>query len=120
MNKKIDNFDEWLKKRLSEPVDYKYYDPNGNSSRAVMTRGLRNEIVYQFSRYPKELKYQIKSFKGFDTPIGYFISLFLMIVLAPFIPIIWGIFSRKNAIKEYKSIFNKEVKKQQKEELSDD
>lgn len=119
MSKNIDNFNEWLQKQLSKPIS-SHYDANGNSIRAVTTRGLIKEICYQFNRYPKDLKYEIKSFRGFDTPIGYFINLFLMIILAPIVPIIRSIFSYKEAIKEYKRMFENDIKKQNKEELGND
>lgn len=60
MSKNIDNFNEWLQKQLSKPIS-SHYDANGNSIRAVTTRGLIKEICYQFNKYPKDLKYEIKS-----------------------------------------------------------
>ena len=104
-------FKEWLENRLKETPS-KHYDPNGNSSRAVVSRGKWKEILYQYKKYPKSVVYEIKSFRGLDTPISYFINLVIILLLSPIVPIIWSYYSYNNAIEEFKHIFETEKRKQ--------
>ena len=106
-------FKEWLENKLKESPG-SHYNPNGNSSRAVVSRGRWKEILYQYKKYPKSVVYEIKSFRGFDTPIIYFINLVIILLLSPIIPIIWSYYSYKQAIEEYKHIF--ETKKRRSNE----
>lgn len=101
----MNEYDKWLKNRLSKGLKSPHYDPDGNSSRAVITRGLKKEILYQFKKYPKSLKCEIKSFNGFDSSIGYFINIFLIIFLAPLVPMVRGIYSHRRAIRDYRKMF---------------
>lgn len=101
------NFKKWLKKELDKPSGYKYYNPNDNSIRARASRGLLREIIWQYKDYPKSLWYDIKCFRGFDTSIGYFVMLPLKLILSPILPIFWGYFSYREAIKYYKEEYKK-------------
>lgn len=100
-------FKIWLENKLKENPGQRY-DPDGNSTRARASRGLLKEIIYQYKKYPKSAIYEIKQFDGWDTPIIYFINLLIIATISPIIPILHGYFSHKEAIKEYKQIFNKE------------
>lgn len=108
-NLKEKTFKEYLKDELEKPVTYEYYDPNGNSSRAVIYRGIFKEVLYQYKSYPKALIYDIKCFEGFETPIGYFIGIPLRILLSPILPISWGIYSYKNAKNFYLREYNEQI-----------
>lgn len=108
MHSKTNEFNKWLMKKILEPT-HKDYDPKGNSSRAIITRGMKKEIFYQFKKYPNSLKNEIKNFEGLDTPIGYFVNLFLMFFLAPLVPLIKGIYSYKKAVEDYKIIFKEHI-----------
>ena len=45
------SFKEYLKEELEKPSRNKYYDPNGNSIRAKVSRGSFKEILYQYKKY---------------------------------------------------------------------
>jgi len=101
-------FKEYLKEELEKSNTYEYYDPNGNSIRAKATRGLFKEVLYQYKEYLKSFIYEVKCFKGFETPIWYFIGLPLKIILSPILPIFWGIYSYKEARDYYLERYNKQ------------
>ena len=103
-------FKDWLDNKLKETPS-KLYKPSGNSARAIVTRGRCKEIIYQYKVYPKSVIYEIKSFKGFNTPIIYFINLIIILLFSPIIPIIWGCSSYSRAIEEFKHIFEVEKDK---------
>lgn len=103
-------FKKWLENKLKESPG-RHYNPNGNSSRAVVSRGKWKEILYQYKDYPKSVIYEIKSFNGFDTPIIYFINLIIILLFSPIIPIIWGYSSYSKAIEEFKHTFENEKDK---------
>lgn len=111
-------FKDWLENKLKETPS-SHYTPNGNSARAVVSRGKLKELIYQYKSYPKYVMYEIKSFKGLDTPIIYFIQLVVLLVLAPIIPIVWYYHSYNQALGEFKDIFESEkrvmMKKKQEE-----
>ena len=107
---KNSEFKKWLENKLKE-YPGSHYNVNGNSSRAVVSRGRWKEILYQYKDYPKSAVYEIKSFRGFDTPIIYFINLVIILLLSPIIPIIWGYYSYNQAIEEYKHIFETEKRR---------
>lgn len=103
-------FRKWLENKLKESPG-RHYNPNGNSSKAVVSRGRWKEILYQYKEYPKSVVYEIKSFDGLNTPIVYFINLVIILLLSPIIPILWGYQSYKRAIEEYKYTFESERKR---------
>ena len=84
---KNSEFKKWLKNKLKE-YPGSHYNVNGNSSRAVVSRGRWEEIFYQYKDYPKSAVYEIKSFRGLDTPIIYFINLVIILLLSPIIIIL--------------------------------
>ena len=101
---KESEFKDWLETKLKETPS-NHYEPNGNSARAIVTRGRWKEIVYQYKLYPKSVIYEIKSFKGYDTPIIYFINLIVILLFSSIIPSIWGYSSYNRALEEFKLIF---------------
>ena len=95
-------FDEYLQKQLIKPMPG-YYDPKGNSARAVVVRGVIGEIAYQYKGYPSYIKWVLGEFSGVRTTFDWVISVPILILFAPVIPTVWGISSHKRAIKEYRS-----------------
>jgi len=95
-------FEDYLNSELSKPVGYDCYDPDGNSERAVVVRGLRLEILKHYKKYPERIKSELGEFDGFSTPIGWFIGIPLIIILAPILPIISGCHWHKKSIKSYR------------------
>lgn len=104
--------EEYIKKELDKPSTNPHYDPNGNSSHAVMTRGKFGEIIWQYKDYPSYLKWVLGEFKGLRTSIDWIISVPILIAFSPVIPVIWGISRYRRAFREYESdyeAFKKEV-----------
>lgn len=101
------SFEEYLEYRLNMPV-HAQYDPNGNSPRAVVYRGLSKEIAWQYRNLPNHIKGVIHSFDGLDTPLGYFVQLPVYVFLLPILPVIWGIRSHKTSLKVYKDEYYRE------------
>ena len=103
-------FKEFLKTRMATTSTNKYYDPEGSSPRAVITRGLYKEILFRYKKYPSRLKYLLSEFRGFSTEIGWFIAVPFLSLLAPVIPILWGLISYRNAVCLYKLEYKKYLK----------
>lgn len=59
---------EYIERELEKPVNYEHYNPDGNSSRAVIARGFYKEVLKRYRDYPSRLLFEIKQFNGFDTP----------------------------------------------------
>lgn len=81
-------FETYLKNELKRPVNNDSYDANGNSERAVVTRGLYREIIWQYKAYPQRVMTELKGFEGLSTELGWFVQLPLMILLSPIAPIL--------------------------------
>jgi hypothetical protein len=97
-------FKDYLKAELEKPL-HDYYDPNGNSPRAIVVRGVFQQIIEKYQDYPNLFKLCLANFNWLRTPIGAFIELPILIILAPIIPIIAGVASHRLAINEFKSEF---------------
>lgn len=97
------SFEKYLKEELNRPSTNPYYDPNGNSARAVLTRGLIGEIVCKFKDYPRRVRYELSCFDGLNTPVGWFIQLPIMFVAAPILPITAGVYWYKRSVREFKA-----------------
>ena len=95
------NFKEWLKIELSIKPSHEGYNPDGNSDRAVASRGLFLEILWQYKKYPSRVLSGIKSFEGLETPVGWFIQLPVMIMCAPIFPITAGLHWHKKAVAKF-------------------
>ena len=103
------NFEQYVHSELIKPVP-SHYDPKGNSARAVATRGTFGEITYQYKDYPTYLKWVLGEFRGVRTTLDWIISVPILIVFSPIIPIIWGVASHKRAIREYKAEYDLLIK----------
>lgn len=101
------DFKEYLKAELEKPVNNEYYTPDGNSSRAVVLRGLVGEVVWQYKNYPARLLEALREFEGLETPLGWFIALPLMIILSPVLPICGAYNWHKKSIGEYKKSYER-------------
>lgn len=95
-------FKEYLKQKLSEE-DTPHYNPNGNSIKAIASRGMFNQIIYKYKEYPKLFKTFLKDFDGFNTPIYWFFMLPFMVIASPVIPFVAGIVTYRNSINWYYS-----------------
>lgn len=110
------DFEQWLVDTLAEPApDWVNFDPHGNSPRAVvmrMRKSVFSALRYEFTQVWEDIVYEIKSFNGFDTPIGWFVQMVfspLLILIAPF----FRTYTRyKDAMEEYRESYAKYVTKE--------
>lgn len=110
-------FSEWLALELGKPPTNPDYDPDGNSSRAIMTRvvgkGWLAHIWWSRRGY-KGICRDIKSgWNGWDTPIGYITSLILLPLLLPVDPFISGLVSYKRAMRDYREAYQEYLENQE-------
>jgi hypothetical protein len=100
------SFEIFLKNELSKPVS-EYYDPDGNSERAVVIRGLKGELLNQYKRYPKRMKNLMNEFDKLDTPIGWFVQVIFMSILSPILPVFAGFHWYNKSLKTYQDKYDK-------------
>lgn len=108
-------FDECVENEITKPVP-DWYDPNGNSSRAVVVRmkkkGLLVAIGWETHQIISDLKYSITSdFNGLDTTIGCIIQFIILPVLLPFSPLIRTYTRYKSAINDYRREYKNKYRK---------
>ena len=104
-------FKEFLQQELDKPINNDQYNPDGNSNRAVVTRGLWMEILWQYKAYPRRIMVELECFDGLSTEIGWFMQLPLMIVLSPLLPILAGKHWYSKSIGEYKTKWDRSKNK---------
>lgn len=110
-------FSEWLALELEKPPINTDYDPDGNSSRAIMTRvvdkGWLSHIWWSRHGY-KGIWHDIKSgWNGWDTTIGYITSLILLPLLLPVAPFVLGRVSYKRAMRDYQEAYQEYLENQE-------
>ncbi len=99
-------FDEYVENEITKPtVDW--YDPDGNSSRAVVMRmkkkGSLVAIRWETHQLVSEMKYSLTNdFDGWSTPIGFVVQILILPVLLPLAPFIRTYTRYKSAINDYK------------------
>lgn len=110
------NFEQWLIDTLSEPApDWVNFDHNGNSPRAVvmrMRKSVFSALKYEFISLWKDIVYEIKSFDGFDTSIGWFMQVLLLPVLIFIAPFIRTYTRYKDAMRQYQQSYAEYVTKE--------
>tara|TARA_B100001105_G_scaffold124157_1_gene99520 strand:- start:4027 stop:4467 length:441 start_codon:yes stop_codon:yes gene_type:complete len=105
---KPDTFEEYLHQELNKDHG-QHYDPEGNSSCAIVSR-MKDSVVKSFlwecKQVWKDIKYTVtQEFDGFGTPVGWFIQVLLLPILAPTVPF-WRTYTRyKEAINDYKKYY---------------
>lgn len=109
------SFDEYVENEITKPATV-WFDPDGNSSRAVVTRmkkkGLLVAIRWETHELISEMKYSLThDFDGLNTPIGFIIQLTLLPVLLPFSPFIRTYTRYKSAINDYKREYKNKYRK---------
>lgn len=103
-------FEDYLNRKLSEPV-HDWYDPTGNSPRAVVTR-MRREGYFAALRYEIRdlaggIKYFLtKEFKGIYTPVAWFAQLTVLPVILPVVPFIRVRTRYSQALGEYRRSYD--------------
>lgn len=96
------SFKEFLQDELAKPSQ-NYYNPEGNSSRAIVTRGRFKETIYHYKKLHEDIISTFSVFDGFNTPIGWFLLIPVYILLLPIIPLLQGLYSYHRAINEYRA-----------------
>ncbi len=104
-------FDDYLKSELDKPVNNDTYDPEGNSDRAVVTRGLFREILWQYKVFPKRIIAELKLFDGLSTELGWFVQLPVMILFSPILPIFAGKHRHNRSLSKYKAQYERYLNK---------
>ena len=109
-------FSEWLTLELGKPPTNPEYDPDGNSSRAIMTRvvgkGWLAHIWWSRHGY-KDIWQDIKSgWNGWDTTIGYMAAIIVLPLLLPVAPFISGLISYKRAMRDYREAYQEYLENQ--------
>ena len=92
---------KFIKDRLNMEPSL-FYEQNGGSPRAVLSRGLLMEIVRQYKAYPSFLIDVIFEFRGVSTEISWFVEVPLLIVMFPILPILKAKIEVSKAINFYK------------------
>lgn len=104
------DFESWLRQELDKEVS-DYYDPNGNSARAVVIRkrkGWAYSLNYEFKEVIQDIKTLFTYYwKGFNTPIVWFLQAALIPVLITCGPFVRTHSRYKRAINEYKFAYSK-------------
>lgn len=81
-----------------------WWDENGNSSRAILTRGFKKEFIWQckklFPTFISDLKYH---WQGWDTPVSYFISVPIWLMFFWSFPFFRTWYSIRRAKKDYEA-----------------
>ena len=109
------SFDEYVENEITKPTA-DWYDPNGNSSRAVVTRmkkkGLLVAIGWEIPQLINEMTYSVMhDFDGWNTPIGFVVQFLLLPVLLPFSPLIRTYTRYKRAVNDYKQEYKNKYRK---------
>ena len=99
-------FEEYLKFEMDKPVK-RNYDPDGNSTRAIVQRGLYKETIKQYRYIPERGKSLLREVDGLTTPIGLMIAVPFFILFFPVLPILWGVMSHSGALQEYRAAYDR-------------
>ena len=110
-------FSEWIALELEKPPTNPDYDPDGNSSRAIMTRvvdkGWLSHIWWSRHGY-KDIWQNIRSgWNGWDTTIGYAVSMLVLPLLLPVAPFVLGRVSCKRAMQDYQEAYQEYLENQE-------
>jgi hypothetical protein len=103
------SFDDYMKSELKKPV-HNYYDADGNSARAIVTRGLFKEIIMQYRLYPARLAEALSFFDWLGTPIGLIIQFPIMVLFSPVIPVLAGFHWHKKSVNEFMKEYKHSIK----------
>ena len=110
-------FSEWLALELEKPPINTDYDPDGNSSRAIMSRvvdkGWLSHIWWSMRVYA-DIWQDIKSnWNGWYTTIGYVVSMIVLPLLLPVVPFELGWVSYKRAMRDYQEAYQEYLENQE-------
>lgn len=107
---KILSFDKWLEQELQKPTQDDY-NPDGNSSRAVMSRSYFQQVCWYIKKTPDMLAAIVDLWDDWDTPILFFVLILLfplVVVISPF----WGASVRRTSARNHYLIEYRGYKKQ--------
>lgn len=114
-------FEDWLEDKMNDELP-EWFKPDGNSKHAVMLRMRESKwkaLKWEFVQVCNDVKYEIKSFDGFNTPIGWFVQMLLLPVIFPLVPFVRTYTRYKEALDEYKENYAKYVTKEMRKNNED-
>lgn len=108
-------FNEFIDQELSKPPRNKEYSPDGDSSRAVVTRmrkqGLLYALKWEFLKMPNAIKsFLVDEFDGWNTPIIWFATAAVMPITLPIAPFLSCYMRYQRALQDYKDAFKEKYK----------
>lgn len=96
------SFEDYLQQQLNKEKP-EWFDPDGNSPRAVVMRGKIGTLKREFKTLLPSLKSDLAYFwDGVDTPISYFLQVLILPFILPFLPFLRAHHSWTRAIRTYK------------------
>lgn len=103
-------FEDYINLKLAEPAS-DWYDPSGNSPRAVVVRmrkdGYFAALKWEVSDLAGDIKYFLtKEFKGIYTPIAWFAQLAVLPAILPVVPFIRVRSRYRRALGEYRQSYD--------------
>lgn len=103
-------FEDYINRKMAEPVN-DWYDPTGNSPRAVVVRMRRDgyfaALKYELRYLAGDIKYFLtKEFKGIYTPVAWFAQLVVLPVVLPVLPFIRVRTRYRMALGEYRQSYD--------------
>lgn len=110
-------FSEWLALEIEKPPTNPDYDPEGNSSRAIMTRvvdkGWLSHIWWAMRVYAGIWQDIKSNWNGWYTTIGYVVSMIVLPLLLPVAPFVLGWVSYKRAMRDYQEAYQEYLENQE-------
>ena len=103
-------FEDYLNRKLAEPVN-DWYDPTGNSPRAVVVRmrkdGYFAALKWEIRDIAGDIKYFLtEEFKGIYTPVAWFAQLAVLPFALPVVPFIRVRNRYRRALGEYRQSYD--------------
>lgn len=100
--------DEFIEQELNKPPRNKEYSPDGDSSRAVVTRMRKNGLLcalkWELLKMPSAIKsFLVDEFDGWNTPIIWFVTVAVMPITIPIAPFLSCYMRYNRALEDYRA-----------------
>lgn len=107
----MNDFDTYVKSQLEKPKP-EWLDGNGNSPREVITRGRIGQLLWEFKNLIPSLKRDlVYNWEGVDTPISYFLQVFILPFILPLLPFMRAWYSYRKALNVYKKGYEEYIRR---------
>lgn len=108
------SFKDYVQQQLDKPKP-DWFDPSGDSSRAVVMRGRYGQLKYELINLIPSLKRDLFYFwDGFDTPVSYFLQVALLSFVFPLLPFLRAFYVYRMALRDYKLEYDAMIEKSKK------